>query len=67
MISLAEAEREVERIRDIADDDEAAHGAEDDLWERALRTIASGETDDPAALAAAAPKTKTVEFQRWCA
>ena len=58
---------EVERIREMRWDDEAAHGAEDNLWENVLRLIASGETDKPAELAAAALKTKTVEFARWCA
>jgi hypothetical protein len=38
-----------------------------DLWERALRAIASGETDDPRSVAAAALKTQTIEFARWCA
>lgn len=67
MVSIAEVEREVERIRELAGDDESAHSAEDDLWEMVLRAIASGETDAPAEIAAAALKTKTVDFQRWCA
>ena len=67
MISIEEAKREVERIKDIASDDEAAHGAEDDLWERALRTIADGRADDPQHLALVALETKKIDFQRWCA
>jgi hypothetical protein len=66
-MDVKSVEQEVERIRELRYDDEAAHGAEDDLWESVLRAIASGETDDPAAIAAAALKTKTIEFARWCA
>lgn len=66
-MTLDEVEAEVERIRGLADDDESAHGAEDDLWEKVLRTIASGYGDKPSALAAAALKTTEIDFQRWCA
>jgi hypothetical protein len=66
-MTVEEVEAEVARIRAIAGDDEAAHGAEDDLWENVLRSIASGETTQPAEIAAAALKTKTIEFARWCA
>jgi hypothetical protein len=66
-MDVKSVEQEVERIRELRYDDEAAHGAEDDLWESVLRAIASGETDDPAGIAAAALKTKTIEFVRWCA
>lgn len=66
-MTVAEVEVEVARIREMAGDDEAAHGAEDDLWENVLRAIASGETKDAAGIAAAALKTKTIDFARWCA
>ena len=66
-MTVEEVQAEVERIRAMALDDEAAHSAEDDLWENALRAIASGETADAAGIAAAALKTKTIDFARWCA
>jgi hypothetical protein len=66
-MTVEEVEREVTRIRGMAGDDEAAHSAEDDLWENVLRAVASGETDDSAGIAAAALKTKTIDFARWCA
>ena len=66
-MTVEDVEREVERIRAMAGDDEVAHSTEDDLWENVLRLIAAKETDDPAGLAAAALQTKTIEFARWCA
>lgn len=66
-MTVDEVEAEVARIRELRWDDEAAHSAEDNLWEKVLRLIASGETDTPAELAAAALKTQTVDFARWCA
>lgn len=66
-VKVEDVEREVERIRGMADDDESAHSTEDALWERVLRAIASGETDDAPGIAAAALKTQTVDFARWCA
>ncbi len=53
-------------IRAIADDDESAHGEEDELRARVLQAIADGATD-PAALAAEVLKTRDIEFSRWCA
>lgn len=66
-VTVNDVEREVARIRELRFDDESAHASEDDLWENTLRAIASGETDDPAGIAAAALKTKTIDFARWCA
>ena len=66
-MTIDEVEAEVERIRAMAGDDEAAHSAEDDLWEKVLHTIASGYGDKPSSLALAALKTKDIAFQRWCA
>jgi hypothetical protein len=57
----------VERIRENALDDEAAHGMEDALWADVLEAIASGAAEEPAALARAALATLDIEFARWCA
>lgn len=66
-MTVDEVEAEVARIREMRLDDEAAHSAEDRLWENVLRTIASGYGDKPSSLAAAALKTIEVDFARWCA
>lgn len=66
-MNVTDVERVVAAIRTERRDPEAAHGGEDALYEAVLRAIASGETDDPAAIAAAALKSLTVEFPRWCA
>lgn len=56
---------EVGRIRKMADDDESAHCAEDDLYLNVLAAIAEGRCADPAACAAEAVKTKGIDFHRW--
>lgn len=48
------------------DDDERAHGLEDELWERVLQAIAAG-AENSRELAAEALKTKDMAFARWCA
>lgn len=57
----------VEDIRKMADDDEAAHGSEDGLYERVLQAIADGTCEDPAVCAREALKTRDINFARWCA
>lgn len=58
---------QIERIRLLADDDERAHGAEDELHVAVLKAIAEDVCVDPAACAAAALKTAEIDFERWCA
>jgi hypothetical protein len=67
MLTLDEVTDEVERIREIADDDEVAHNKEDALHQKVLKAIAAAECADPAACAAAALRTLEIEFSRWCA
>lgn len=57
----------VQHIRDIASDDEAAHGAEDELYRHVLEAIAGGWCEDPAECAREALETRNIEFERWCA
>ena len=74
-MTVKEIEQTVEEIRSIASDDEAAHSAEDSLWEKVLEAIATGEhnftPDCPDcsadSLATAALKTRAITFARWCA
>lgn len=66
LLTLAEVEARVARIRDIKDDNEVAHGEEDDLHFDVLRAIAEGHPD-PVALARAALETSKIEFVRWFA
>ena len=66
-MTLDEARAEVERIKAMAGDDEAAHAAEDNFRERVLRWIADGKADDPQHLALIALQTSKIDFQRWCA
>lgn len=57
----------VEKIRDMADDDESAHCAEDRLWQEVLEAIANGTATDPAACAEVALETRDIDFSRWYA
>lgn len=66
-LTIEDVEAEVARIQEMRFDDEAAHSAEDRLWENVLRTIASGYGAKPSALARAALKTTEIDFARWCA
>ncbi len=65
-ITLAWVQRRVKVIEQMAGDDEAAHSEEDALHRKVLGEIASDE-GRAAELAAAALKTRGIDFQRWCA
>lgn len=58
--------RRLAAIHAVADDDEAAHGMADDLHHEVLAAIAAG-APDAGVLAAAALRTETLGFARWCA
>ena len=66
MMNIHEIRERVQTIRDIADDDEAAHCGEDSLWRDVLLAIAQGSRS-PSELATEALVTKEIEFERWCA
>lgn len=56
----------VEAIRAVADDEEDAHGKEDDLRADVLRVIANG-SPHAQALALEALATEAIQFRRWYA
>ena len=58
--------RYVEEIRDIADDDEVAHGKEDSLREMFIASIAKRK-DSLGEKAKLVLSTNKIEFARWCA
>jgi hypothetical protein len=66
-ITRDEAYAELQRIKTLSGDDEAAHSAEDTLRERVLYTIAVGAfdtRDDARGLAHVALKTGELNFER---
>jgi hypothetical protein len=63
-LTVEDIKRRVAKIDAEKDDDETAHGSEDQLWEDVLKAIADG-AEDPAALAREALKTRDIEFSRW--
>lgn len=65
-ITVEECRARVEAIRAAAEDDEAAHGMEDDLHFDVLKAIAAGASNGKA-LATEAIKTAQIEFARWTA
>lgn len=54
-------------IEQHANDPEAAHGFEDDLYIDVLRAIATGKCKDPQACAKEALKAIDIDFTRWYA
>lgn len=58
--------RRLAAVHAARDDDEVAHGLADDLHRDVLAAIAAGAADAPI-LAAAALRTETLDFARWCA
>ncbi|MFP8960022.1 hypothetical protein ACLIYP_05530 [Streptomyces nanhaiensis] len=58
--------RRLAEIHAVQDDNEAAHGLEDALHRDVLAAIAAG-APDAELLAAAALRTETLDFGRWCA
>lgn len=66
MITVDEVRQSVAMIREMKDDNEAAHHAEKRLWEVVLASIVEG-AENPAALAVAALATNSIEFSRWYA
>ncbi|MEH7652306.1 hypothetical protein [Bacillus safensis] len=65
-MTVDDVRKRVEGLRQIAEaeDDEAAHGMEDELYIEVLGAIANG-ADNPEKLAAEALKTLEIEFSRW--
>jgi len=57
--------RHIDEMREY--DSEIAHMSEDQLHHAVLRAIATGQADDPKALAAAALQTLRLNFDRWYA
>ena len=58
---------QVEYICSIANDDEAAHAAEDSLHKEVLKAISEGTASDPELCAKFALLTANIDFKRWCA
>lgn len=66
LITAEDIARRLAAIHAVQDDDEVAHGETDRLHLDVLAAIAAGATDAPL-LAAAALRTETLGFARWCA
>lgn len=64
--SVNDALTNIEHLSGVQEDDEAAHEAEDLLWEVVLVAISNG-APNAAELAAAALQTRRLEFSRWYA
>ncbi|MFE3169316.1 hypothetical protein [Streptomyces sp. NPDC059224] len=66
LLTAEDIARLLAEIHAVRDDPEAAHGRTDDLHRAVLATIAAG-APDAELLAAAALRTETLDFARWCA
>lgn len=66
LLTAEDIARRLAAIHAVQDDDEVAHGLTDDLHRDVLAAVAAGAPDAPL-LAAAALRTETLDFARWCA
>lgn len=57
----------VDAIAAMADDDEQAHRAADQLWRDVLEAISERRAEDPGLCAFVALKVDELDFSRWCA
>ncbi len=59
----------VEAIKNIASDDEMAHGNEDDLYYQFICCVAAGmyEKEEAIEIANIIKSTSEIDFARWCA
>jgi plasmid stability protein len=65
-MTIAQINKRLQKIKNVASDDEHAHSLEDELWHDVLKAIADG-CAYPQAMAAAALKSRDIKFSRWCA
>lgn len=66
-MNLNEINEAVAKIEATKNDDEVAHGMEDDLREAFIRHVAETAGGDLAEMARAVLKTNEIDFCRWCA
>lgn len=66
-MNLKYIRQRVRDIKEMAADNEIAHGAEDTLHQDVLRAIADGKCENPRACAKAALGTLKLDFSRWYA
>jgi hypothetical protein len=67
-LTIAQAKRQVDLIRELADDDEVAHAREDDLREVFIAGLADGRYSkrEATAIARVVMETEDINFARWC-
>jgi hypothetical protein len=66
-MTIEEIRKKVQTIKDMKSDPEAAHGAEDSLYQDLLEAIAASQVENPAEAAKEALYAQSIEFPRWCA
>ena len=66
-MTVADVDREIEGLRQLAHDAERAHAREDALRVLVLTAIADGRADDPVGIARAVLRTSEISFARWYA
>lgn len=66
--TVSDVQAAVDGVREVADDDEAAHSYEDSVHAVVLASIAAGVLSGGEAREAAkvALSTQDIEFARWC-
>jgi len=67
-MTISDVAARIEQVRVLGverSDNDAAHSAEDYLWEEVLEAIANGTARDPVAMARLALTTRDLKFTRW--
>jgi hypothetical protein len=68
-MTLQDVKNRLDYIESIKDDDESAHGAQDDLFEDFIKAIVNNEIiiNDLVEIAKEVLQVKKIDFCRWCA
>ena len=67
MLTIKDVKYYIKEIKNSRHDDEIAHEFEDSLYYDVLRSISTGECEDPKECARLAVTTRNISFDRWCA
>lgn len=67
MMTVEEVRARIEALEVVKHDDEAAHGAEDRLYQDIVRAIANGTCVDAVSCCEEALRSVAIPFGRWCA
>jgi len=66
-MTIQDIEKNIEHLKQISGDDEAAHSYEDSMREGFLEFVATSTIEPYAGMARLLLTTNNIDFNRWCA